>query len=904
MDKRIHFFSQADVIPQTVAPELLGARGREANTLAGLGLPILPGFIFDSGIAREINAEAVRRDIAALLGKIAGLLGREYGGPENPLLLKIAVSPGLAEADYPELRGIGLVKSTITAFAGLAGEEAAAREVLSLVRGMLKVKERIAEAAADGKTLKETARALQFLDAALGIDCPSNEWGKKRKPAAIGKTAGEYLDEYTGFFPRGFFDNAESQLLLALTEVSRMLRLERRDDGEAAVMVTALAPCAAQGAGACYGECVSRDAVTGERKLRGRFFQSAPGQRETAGQSIEQIGPKRLRELEKIARTLEDACRAICVIRFAVDNGKLWLTGQEPAERKTARADIRLLLELAKRKVVDNAYLLRAIEPRRLSEALHPVIDGPSAEGLPRWTGGVTGSPGAAAGRAFFSAAALLQARRASGRRGGGFILVLNSAFAGDAAAIEAADGVLTAEGGYAAHASVLARQFGAVSLIAPGLRIRGGKAVLGDLRFAEGGFLTLDAPPCGAPAVYAGEARLVEPDIKTSGLTELTALAKGFLKEAAPGFHIRCNADTAKDAALALSLGAEGIGLCRTEHMFLSQDRINTFRGMLLAASDEDRKRALDKLQAMQRGDFYEILKVMAGRKAVIRLLDAPLHEFMPRGAKETAALIAHIRETAERPLSAADIKARIEALRETNPMLGRRGCRAAVARPEIYAMQVKALCAAVRQLAAEGVKARPEVLVPFVMNARELRLIAYGRKIEGRQHDGIADIAEASGTAPFPIGAMVELPAAALDAGDIARYAAFFSFGTNDLTQTTLGVSRDDFAALAQDYAAFGLFEGSPFRVLAPPVRELIAGAVERGRRTRPGITCGLCGEHGADPDTLRFCLETGLDYVSCSPWSVPAALLAAAQAARRRRGSWKVESGLGTREQGLGS
>jgi pyruvate,orthophosphate dikinase len=335
---------------------------------------------------------------------------------------------------------------------------------------------------------------------------------------------------------------------------------------------------------------------------------------------------------------------------------------------------------------------------------------------------------------------------------------------------------------------------------------------------------------------------------------------------------------------------------------MFFKADRINVFREMLLSGNDNDRAKALAKLQVMQRDDFYNILKIMAGKEVTIRLLDSPLHEFMPHNDDELRAYMDHVAgpgkgktkagksgkaSKAARGPGKAEILAQIEALHEFNPMLGHRGCRIAVSYPDIYAMQIKAIFEAAYKLRAEKVDAKPEIMIPIVMNASELKLIAYGKKIEGSSYAGIVDIEENlrkeknAKPVDYQIGTMIELPAAALGAGEIAKYGRFFSFGTNDLTQTTLGISRDDFTAFMPDYTLFDLIIGNPFSTLDPRVKELIALATDRGRLTRPDLVCGLCGEHGANPANVRFCMDAGLDYVSCSPYSVPIALLAVAQA-----------------------
>ncbi|GHV53568.1 pyruvate, phosphate dikinase [Spirochaetia bacterium] len=845
MNRHIHFFSQKDPIPKKVGGEFLGIPGREANELAELALPILPGFILDTEIASEIDGGSIKKDISALLDSCAAIVGKKYGDAENPLLLKVVISTNMEVSPWPALYNFGLAGNTIPGFA----RDFAAREMLFLIRGMLKVEERLRELEGKARVREEITARLEILEKTLGIARPSNEPEAKRRPLKIDKSAETYIDEYAKYFPAGFFDSAENQLLIALDEISRMLRMDDQNNGDAALLIQPMV-CGNGNSGEDFwsASCFSRNVFTGEKKLQGDF---------SAG---------RLKELQRIAWTLEDKFKEIRQIHFTVENGKLWLIEQGPVEQKSVRAEIKLLLDLARRKIVDKAFVVKAIEPLALNEILHPIIHIPSVRGLNHWKGGIAGAAGAAVGRAFFSTDGLLKAHKRARQKGEDerFILVLESSFAEDVKAIEVSSGVLTAKGGYAAHASVVARQYGKVSLVAPGLKIRGKKAGLGNFTFSEGDYLTLDVPFYGEswspaePFLYAGAAALIEPDPRESGLLEFIALVSE-TRSIAEGrkFRIRANAETPRDAALALSFGAEGIGLCRTEHMFFQGDRLKMFRKMLLSEDERERKRALAKLQVMQRDDFFRLFKVMAGKEVCIRLLDAPLHEFIP------------------------------DAFHEFNPMLGHRGCRIAVSYPEIYAMQVRAIFEAAYKLRKEKIEVRPEIMVPMVMNAPELRLIAYGKKIEGADYAGIADIEEdlrqekKARPLDYQIGAMVELPAAALGAGEIAKYARFFSFGTNDLTQTALGLSRDDFSAFMGDYTRFDLIPHNPFSVLDARVKELIKAGVERGRLTRPDLVCGLCGEHGANPENMRFCMDAGLDYVSCSPYSVPIALLAAAQA-----------------------
>jgi pyruvate,orthophosphate dikinase len=544
----------------------------------------------------------------------------------------------------------------------------------------------------------------------------------------------------------------------------------------------------------------------------------------------------------------------------------------------SAGAELRRLLDRVRSGALDAARAVKDYDPALLQGMLRPAIK--NAAGLAKWTGGICGSPGAVAGRVYFSAEALLKAGKQDRQNREDSVLALPSVFAGDVPALKAAGGVLTAAGGYGSHASVVARQYGKVSLVAPELRIDGDTARLGDLRFSEGDFITLDADPEGS-TVWLGAAELTAPETCQAELGEFLALAKGFIKN----FQISANADTPEEAEQALSLGAEGIGLCRTEHMFFREGRINSLRALLLSESAPEREQALAALLPMQREDFYRIFKVMAGKKVVVRLLDAPLHEFMPRNAAELEDYLEYCSRSTGKLCSRDAVLARIATLREANPMLGFRGCRLAVSHPEIYAMQVRAVFEAALQLREERIAVLPEILIPLVMNAPELRLIAYGKQAEGASYPGLEDgFRRGTGAEPPPhsIGAMVELPAAALDAGDIARYARFLSFGTNDLTQTALGLSRDDSAAFLNPYSHYDLLEGSPFSVLDRRVKELIALAVSRGRLTRPDLVCGLCGEQAADPETIRFCMDAGLDYLSCPPPALPQAIVTAAKLA----------------------
>jgi pyruvate,orthophosphate dikinase len=693
------------------------------------------------------------------------------------------------------------------------------------------------------------------------------------------------MERFMDVLPAGFFDDPWQQFDITLRRISHMLKLDEQDDSDTALLIQPMV-YGNYGKGSCSGAFYTRNVVDGVKKLQGEFFVERFNEIGASGDDINRIAPKHLKDLQRMAISLEDHHREIRQIRFTVEKDKLWLIEQRQVMAKSTQADLKLYLDLNKRKVVDDAFVINAIQPARLNEILHPVVDLGSVKKLKAASGGITGAPGAAIGRAFFSTDSLLDAYRDAQLKGEDrrMILVMSSTFAEDVKAIEVATGVMSCEGGYSAHASVVARQYGKVSLVKPDMKIRGKKASLGDVVFNEGDFITINVPYHGEPKVWLGKAALIEPDPAESGLFEFIALVKKHMKH----FQVRVNADSPRDADLALLFGADGIGLCRTEHMFFNEKRINVFREMILAEDEAARAKALAKLEVMQRDDFYGLFKAMAGKDVTIRLLDAPLHEFMPHNDAEFNSFLAHLgsgKKGSSAP-SKAELKAMIAGLAEFNPMLGHRGCRIAVSYPEIYAMQTRAIFEAAYKLKAEKIDIRPEIMIPIVMSAAELKLIVYGKKIEGKYYKGIVETEEElrkelkARKVDYRIGTMIELPAAALQAGEIARYSEFFSFGTNDLTQTTLGISRDDFNSFMPDYSQYDLIEGNPFSSLVSPVKELVAMAVRRGRMTRPDLHIGLCGEHGANPDNIRFCMDSGLDYVSCSPYSVPIACLAVAQ------------------------
>jgi len=868
--KSLHFFSQEETVGKKVDKHLLGIRGRQTNEFAELALPILPGIIIDSDAAPDLASVDIHRELLPLLARCTTQVGKSFGDSSNPLLLKLVISPNLAIANYPTLHNFGLTRETIAGFEHWVGDHFAAHEVLFLLKGILSIEKQIFDLQEDKSA---SARCEKALSSVLSYLAKSD----------ITRLGSQLMAEFESALPDGFFESSEKQLTISLQRISTLLKLDDQNDSDTAIMIQPMV-YGNYGKKSCSGSFFSRNVVSGEKILQGSFFEEKFDDINSVGKDINLIEPSSLKELQKIAWLLEDETKDIRHIRFTIENGRLWLIEQKQVESKSTVSLIKLLLDLNARKVVDDTYVVKAVKPGLLNEILHPVIDVSSVKEFQKSVGGIAGAPGAAVGRVFFTADSLIDAQRVARQNGKDIrcILCMPATYAGDVKAIEVASGVLSNEGGYSAHASVVARQYGKISLVRPDMIIRGKKATVGGLVINEGDYITLNVPYYGDSTIFFGAAKLIEPDPEKSGLLEFIRLTRTFINS----FHVRANADSPRDAALAVQFGADGIGLCRTEHMFFNEKRINVFREMILSENLQGRLEVLAKLQKMQTDDFYGIFKAMAGREVTIRLLDAPLHEFLPHNPSEFESFVTYLSSTGAPKISRTELQERFNALAEFNPMLGHRGCRIAISYPEIYWMQVKAIFEAAYRLKKEGQTVHPEIMIPIVMNSRELKQIVYGKKIEGHTYHGLVSIEESvrenlkAQALQYKVGTMIELPAAALGAAEIARYAQFFSFGTNDLTQTTLGLSRDDFTSFMPDYTMYDLIDGNPFAILDNRVRELIDIAVQRGKTTRPDLIKGLCGEHGARPENIKFCMDAGLDYVSCSSYSVPIALLSIAQ------------------------
>ncbi|HXC27404.1 MAG TPA: pyruvate, phosphate dikinase [Stellaceae bacterium] len=861
---------------------LLGGKGANLAEMSSLGLPVPPGFTITTEVCTQFYANQrnypseLQDQVGAALAAIEQAIGARLGDPRNPLLVSVrsgarASMPGMMDT----VLNLGLNDRTVEGLVDISGDERFAwdsyRRFLQMYgEVVLGIEHHHFESVIDdykidaGVTLDTELKAQDWQAVAAGFkDIVRNETGEAFPQdvqaqlwGAIGAVFSSWMSSRAITYRR--LNNIPENWGTAVS-VQAMVFGNRGDD------------CAT-------GVAFTRNPSTGSNEFYGEFLVNAQGEDVVAGirtpqsltiagkeangsslPSMEEVMPAVFADLLQVRDRLEDRYRDMQDIEFTVERGRLWML-QTRTGKRTAQAALKIAVNLVEEGVIDQAEAIRRIEPNSLDQLLHPMLD-PAAK-INVLTRGLPASPGAAAGKVVFSA----EEAESCASRGEAVILARLETSPEDIHGMHAARGILTARGGMTSHAAVVARGMGRPCVAgASDVRIDYAARTLTvrNVLVREGDLLTLNG---STGEVILGEVPTIEPTLSGDFAT-LMAWADELRT-----LRIRTNAETPTDARTARNFGAEGIGLSRTEHMFFEADRIGAIRQMIMADEEPGRRAALAKLLPMQRADFEELFKIMAGLPVTIRLLDPPLHEFLPKTEPEFDEMA---RLTGK---STAEVRQRANALHETNPMLGHRGCRLGITFPEIYEMQAVAIfeaaCAAVKETS-EPVE--PEIMVPLIATKREFDILKDMVDRVG------AEIMEREGvTLPYSVGTMIELPRAALMAGEIAETAQFFSFGTNDLTQTVYGLSRDDAASFIGSYQKMGIFEHDPFVTLdTEGVGQLIRIAVDRGRATRPDLKLGICGEHGGDPASIRFCRDVGLDYVSCSPYRVPIARLAAAQA-----------------------
>jgi pyruvate,orthophosphate dikinase len=871
--------------PRARDKAVTGGKGANLAEMASIGLPVPPGFtITTEECVRYLKEGAdfsddLRSEVARALNHIEKAVGKRFGDAADPLLVSVRSGarvsmPGMMDT----VLNLGLNDETVKGLAAASGDE---RFAWDSYRRFIQMYSDVVLGLDHGLFEEALEVAKEDLGYRADTEMTAADWK-------------ELVREYEGIVAREhdkpFPQDVDEQLWGAIAAVfdswdSDRAKVYRRlndipGDWGTAVNVQAMV-FGNMGDTSATGVAFTRDPSTGEKAYYGEWLVNAQGEdvvagirtpqyltrvaREKAGArapSMEEAMREAYAELARVFELLEAHYRDMQDIEFTVERGKLWML-QTRTGKRTARAALKMAVDMVGEGLIDEQTAVLRVDPMALDQLLHPTLD-PAAtrEVLAR---GLPASPGAASGKLVLDA----DTAESWAGRGEKVILVRVETSPEDIHGMNAAKGILTARGGMTSHAAVVARGMGrpcvsGASQVSIDLASR--TARIGDAQLSEGDTITIDG---ATGEVMRGEVPTIEPEL-AGDFGTLMDWADRHRR-----MSVRTNAETPHDCATARKFGAEGIGLCRTEHMFFDAKRISAVREMILADDEAGRRRALAKLLPEQRGDFLQIFEAMAGLACTIRLLDPPLHEFLPSGDAEFAELA----ETSG--TSAAHLKRRAAELHEANPMLGHRGCRLGITYPEIYEMQARAIFEAACEVTARGGEpVVPEVMVPLVATPRELAIL---KKLVD---DTAAQVfTERGARVDYLVGTMIELPRAALLAGEIAGEARFFSFGTNDLTQTTLGVSRDDAGGFLRTYVEKGIYARDPFVSLdVEGVGQLIALAAERGKATRPDLKLGICGEHGGDPASIAFCERTGLDYVSASPFRVPIARLAAAQAALR--------------------
>ena len=862
---------------------LLGGKGAGLAEMANLGLPVPPGFTITTDVCTYYYAnnkqypKDLRGQVEKALAQVGRITGKAFGDKSNPLLVSVrsgarASMPGMMDT----VLNLGLNDETVEALAKKSGDR---RFAFDSYRRFITMYSDVVLGVGHEHFEELLDHHKERQGYSLDTDLAADDWAelvvryKKRVKDELGHDFPQSPHEQLWGAIGAVFGSWMNQRAITYRKLHNI-----PESWGTAVNVQAMV-FGNMGDTSATGVAFTRNPSTGEKKLYGEFLINAQGEdvvsgirtpqeisevaRKEAGSdkpSMEYTLPRAYAELKRIYNVLERHYRDMQDLEFTVEQGKLWML-QTRSGKRTAKAALRIAVELANEGLISKSDAVLRIDPLTLDQLLHPTID-PRAHRRVIATG-LPASPGAASGEIVFSPDEAAQLK-SDGRK---VVLVRVETSPEDIHGMHAAEGILTTRGGMTSHAAVVARGMGKPCVSGAGsLRVdyAGGSMTAGGQTFKKGDYITVDG---STGQVLAGKVEMIEPQLSGEFAT-LIGWADKVRK-----LGVRANADTPTDAKAAVRFGAEGIGLCRTEHMFFDEDRIQAVREMILADDEKTRRAAIAKLLPMQRADFVELFEIMAGRPVTIRLLDPPLHEFLPHGEEEIAEVAAAM------GADPAKLAARASELSEFNPMLGFRGCRIAIAYPEIAEMQARAIFeAAVDAAKRTGRPVVPEVMVPLIATRAEFDLV--------KSHiDAMAQaVAKEKGAkVNYQVGTMIELPRASLMAGEIAETAEFFSFGTNDLTQTTFGISRDDAASFLGIYTARGILPVDPFVSIDPEgVGELVKIGVERGRKVRPKLKVGICGEHGGDPASVAFCHEAKLDYVSCSPFRVPIARLAAAQAA----------------------
>ena len=900
--KRVYTFGDGKAEGNADMRNLLGGKGANLAEMNLLGMPVPPGFTITTEVCNEYTqygrdevVKRIKEDVQKAIAHVEALTAKKFNDPVNPLLVSVrsgarASMPGMMDT----VLNLGMNDATVESLATKSGNPRFAWDSYrrfvqmygDVVLGMKPKKKTDIDPFEEIMDKVKEAKGVK-LDTELDVD-------DLKQLVKLFKAA---VKEYTG---KDFPDDAWEQLWGGICAVFDSWMNERAiiyrrmnqipEEWGTAVNVQAMV-YGNMGNNSATGVAFSRDAATGENIFNGEYLINAQGEDVVAGirtpqqitiegsrrwaalqgiseeervskyPSLEESMPVCAKELFAIADRLEAYYKDMQDMEFTIQDGKLWML-QTRNGKRTGAAMVKIAMDLLRANVIDEKTVLKRMEPAKLDELLHPVFDKAALKRAVVVAKGLPASPGAASGQVVFSA----EDAESWAEKKKKVVLVRIETSPEDLRGMAVAQGILTMRGGMTSHAAVVARGMGKCCVSGAGeikVDYVAKTVEMGGKTFNEGDWISLNG---STGEVYDGQVPTVMPSLD-GDFAAVMNLAEKYTKT-----YVRTNADTPRDARQARKFGAQGIGLCRTEHMFFEGDRIKAVREMILAEDLEGRKAALDKLLPMQRGDFEGIFEAMDGYGVTIRLLDPPLHEFVPHQTATQKEL------ADEMGISLAEVKAKVDSLEEFNPMLGHRGCRLGITYPEITEMQTRAIIEAALACKARGIDVHPEIMVPLVGSLKELQ----------NQANVINDTAvkvfeEKGDSVPYMVGTMIEVPRAALTANEIATVADFFSFGTNDLTQMTFGFSRDDAPKFLKFYKEHGVIKTDPFEVLDQTgVGQLVRMGVEKGRGVKPELKVGICGEHGGEPSSVIFCAKLGMNYVSCSPFRVPIARVAAAQAA----------------------
>lgn len=868
--KYVYLYANGRAEGNATMKDLLGGKGAGLAEMTNAGLPVPPGFTISTQActayysAGQQFPDGMWQQTLEALAKVEAATGKGFGNKENPLLVSVRSGakfsmPGMMDT----VLNLGLNEETLQGLAALTGNE---RFAYDAYRRFIQMFGKIV-LGVDPERFEHVFNSFKkkvgaTLDTDLDVETLKE----------ICASFKEIVKEVTGEeFPQDPLLQLERAVRAVFASWNGRRAIDYRrvhkisDDLGTAVNVVAMV-FGNMGNDSGTGVAFTRNPSTGEKVIFGEYLPNAQGEDVVAGirtprkiSQLQEDMPEVYNQFISVAEMLERHYKDVQDLEFTIERGKLWMLQTRNAKR-TGAAAVKIAVDMVHEGLIDKATAVLRVEPGHLDQLLHPMID-PAAEFEVLATG-LPASPGAAYGKVVFSPDEAEQMAQAGEK----VVLVRIETSPEDFHGMVVAQAIVTARGGMTSHAAVVARGMGKCCVAgcdALQIDYAAGEFTVGSQTVRKGDYITVDGT---SGRIIAGQVPLIEPKMDET-FAEFMSWVDGYRK-----LKVRTNADTPHDASVARSFGAEGIGLCRTEHMFFEGDRIDAVREMIVAKDRAERERALAKIAPLQREDFLGIFKAMDGYPVTIRTLDPPLHEFLPHGDAE-------IEELAEKMgIAAAQLKRKVESLREANPMLGHRGCRLGIVYPEITTMQARAIFEAAVQAKKEGCKVLPEVMIPLVSDVRELQLQA------DIVHKAAKEVFEEMGeSVDYLVGTMIELPRAALTADEIARVAEFFSFGTNDLTQTTFGLSRDDSGRFLPFYVENKILTDDPFQVLDQVgVGKLIEMAVKLGRGVRNDLKVGICGEHGGEPSSVGFCHRIGLNYVSCSPYRVPIARLAAAQAA----------------------